>query len=95
MPVFDSEFRFIKSEGGLFGFWYNLAKKNYQIPFSATTLNSDYKNRFSVPKKEINAEYNGEWETVFSEGTDDQYKAIGVFKQTNQNVEGTFINLST
>jgi len=91
MPVFDSEFRFIKSKEGLSGFWYNYAKENYKIPFKAVFKKTLDKNRFSVSIKEKNTLFSGEWETVFSKGTEDEYKAIGVFNQEGQNVTGTFI----
>ena len=91
MPVFDSEFHVIETPSGLTGYWYNHAKSNYKIPFTASTNSKGVKNRFEVSQNNKYSSYDGEWETVFSSGTEDEYKAIAVFSQEKGNVQGTFI----
>lgn len=92
MPIFDSEFHFSKTEGGLFGFWHNKAKgENYKIDFSAEQNSGTINDRFTVKGKKSDVNLDGKWETIFSPGTDDKYSATGLFNQNDENVSGTFI----
>ena len=91
MPVFDSEFHFTKTTIGVAGYWYNKAKTKYRLPFTASLNKVGIKNRFDVSKNNNYSHYGGEWETTFSQGNEDEYKAIAVFNQENQYVAGTFI----
>ena len=91
MPVFDSEFHFTKTTNGLAGYWYNNAKKNYKLPFTARLNKAGIKNRFGISQNNNYKIYDGEWETTFSQGSDEEYKAIAAFDQDQQYVAGTFI----
>ena len=91
MPVFDSEFHFIKTTSGLAGYWYNNAKANYKLPFTARLNKAGAKNRFDVSQNNNYSMYDGEWETTFSQGREGEQKAIAVFNQEEQYVTGTFI----
>ena len=91
MPVFDSEFHFTKTTIGLAGYWYNNAKINYKLPFSARLNKAGIKNRFGISQNNNYKIYDGEWETTFSQGSDEEYKAIAAFDQDQQYVAGTFI----
>jgi thiol-disulfide isomerase/thioredoxin len=91
MPVFDSEFHFTKTKAGLTGYWYNNAKTEYRMSFTASLNKKGIKNRFGVSENKNCSLYDGEWETTFSQGSKREYKAIAVFKQEKQYVSGTFI----
>ncbi len=93
MPIFDSEFRFSKTETGLFGFWHNYAKsKDYKIDFTAKQVDKEnYSNRFYVPVSQTFSNFDGNWETTFAVGTDDAYKSLGLLVQVNQELTGTFL----
>ncbi len=91
MPIFDSEFRFSITEKGLFGFWHNYARGDYKVDFKANKINDNFDNRFSVVSREKNGYVDGKWETTFSEGKEEEYKALGIFNQNGQNVTGTFV----
>lgn len=89
-PVFNSWFEgSIESPSKIKGFWFKEDKK-YKIPFVAE---HGIKDRFPAPKKLSKATVNitGKWEVDFSHGTEDHYKAIGVFEQVDNYVTGTFI----
>ncbi|MEL7531737.1 MAG: TlpA disulfide reductase family protein [Bacteroidota bacterium] len=88
MPVFDSEFRLaIESEQQLSGAFYNYSRGlDYQIPakmFAAAQA------RFTTAQP--NFEIDGNWEAVFSDELEDEYPAVGVFKQEADYVSGTFL----
>jgi peroxiredoxin len=91
MPVFDSEFHFIKTTRGLEGYWHNNAKMGYRMPFAASLNKMGVENRFDVSPDNNYSLYDGEWETTFSQGSDEEYKAIAAFNQEKQYVAGTFI----
>ncbi len=88
MPIFDSEFRTVLKRDTLFGVWINHAKteKNV-IPFEAYYND---KNRFNTDKPST-ADFTGTYEVTFNPKAKDEYKAIGIFKQHNNKVTGTFL----
>lgn len=88
--IFDSEFKGKISEGSsLQGFWYNNSRgSNYEIPFKASSCSSC--DRFDKSKKNT-ADVSGKWEVHFSPNTESFHKAIGIFRQDNGNVSGTFL----
>lgn len=91
LPIFDSKIKFSKEENKLFGYWFNYAKgENYKLDFRAEPINN-LSERFIVEKRTDNSYFDGQWEVTFSKGTADEYKAIGIFNQDGQNVNGTFI----
>jgi thiol-disulfide isomerase/thioredoxin len=93
MPIFDSEFRFSKNENdALFGFWYNYAKdSSYKVDFTARKIDKTASFRFDVPKSSKYSFFDGNWETTFSPGASNAYKALGLIVQTGQKVTGTFL----
>lgn len=93
MPIFDSEFRFSLTEQGLYGFWHNYAKPgDYKIDFTAKQIEEvNVFNRFNVAVSDKFSNFEGNWETTFDFGTDDEYKALGLLVQVGQEVTGTFL----
>ncbi|MFI5204916.1 MAG: TlpA disulfide reductase family protein [Flavobacteriales bacterium] len=94
-PIFDNEFRgHILSSTRITGTWHNLSKKNYAISFTANW--HETKGNYTPPGNDKNEK--STWAAVFSPGTDDEYKAIGVFNPCPSgglfhpnNYEGTFM----
>lgn len=91
LPIFNSEFRAkIITAEQIKGFWFNFDKCcDYKIPFSAVANNNF---RFDEPKV-VSPLFNfdGKWEVVFSPNSENEYKAIGAFKQSNEKLTGTFM----
>ena len=88
LPVFDSEFRIRVYENTMDGSWVNYSRKGApSIPFHATFGD---KERFKF-KKPPAMNVSGRWETWFEAGTPDSSLAIGVFRQNEANVTGTFL----
>lgn len=88
MPVFDSEFRTVLKKDTLRGLWINNSKKEKnKIAFEAYYND---KRRFITTKKP-EVDFTGRYEVTFNPKTADEYKAIGVFKQTGNRVTGTFL----
>ncbi len=90
MPVFDSEFRTkIIGDSILKGIWINHSKKENNI--IVFTARRGEQSRFSFESKKITQYCEGKWEVTFSKGTSDSAKAIGLFKNENKKVTGTFL----
>ena len=88
MPVFDSEFHTRLKNDTLRGLWVNYSKKEKnKIPFEAYYND---KRRFITSKKAI-SDFSGQYEVSFNPKTADEYKAIGVFKQSGNKITGTFL----
>lgn len=81
-PYFNSFIRCKVTRKGLKGYWNNLLKKDYRIPFQARKKNSKIKN----PPSQIE----GKWAVTFSTQKD-SYPAIGVFEIKQKQVNGTFM----
>lgn len=88
-PIFNTELVF-KANGKkkIEGSWINHNKANYLVNFSGTYSKG---NRFPKEKKKEKNNYTGKWETVFSKDGKDAYPALGVFKQTDDKISGTFL----
>jgi len=86
-PNFDSELRVVASKKRrLRGFWVNYNKtSNYRIPFEAVMVKETPAH--DTPSTNLT----GNWESYFSPGTEDQEAAVGIFKQTEGIVTGTFL----
>ncbi|MGE0562013.1 MAG: peroxiredoxin family protein [Flavobacteriales bacterium] len=71
------------------GFWFK-ENDTYKIPFEAS---QSIQERFATPKTLSKHQPNisGKYEVDFSKGTDEHYKAIGLFQQVDNYVTGTFI----
>lgn len=88
MPFFDSRFLLKKtSENKLRGHWKK--GENYSMKATASFSPNRFDRDASTTGESKNIE--GKWEVVFSEGTENEYNAIGVFKQEENNLSGTFI----
>lgn len=89
LPYFNSELVFNIVKGEMIGQWINYAKsEDYKLPFRAIP---NEKRRFLDPGVEPITDLSGKWEVNFSPGTDDQYPAIGEFRQSGNYVSATFI----
>lgn len=86
--VFDSYIKAIYEDGVMEGEWVVNYRDNYRIPFKAVH-GQDYRFNNNTNDSEINV--NGRWRVLFSEGTTDEYKAVGEFKQKGSLVKGTFL----
>lgn len=89
LPVFDSEFRGVTTDGSTIeGVWCNFIKgPEYMIPFTAVSGTSDrFEGHHTMPLT-----LTGKWEVDFSPGTEDMYKAIGMFSADTDHAFGTFI----
>ncbi|MFC0604183.1 peroxiredoxin family protein [Winogradskyella pulchriflava] len=85
-PVFEG-YLAAKFEGNNLKGSFIKESLNRTVPFSAEYNN---KKRFEV-KHKPNRNVSGIWETVFSQGIeDDEYIAKGIFKQEGEKVTGTF-----
>ncbi len=88
MPVFDTEFKTVLRHDTLVGTWINHAKKDRNvIPFEA--YHGD-KRRF-VSDRNATVDFTGTYEVTFNARKEDEYKAIGVFRQEGNRVTGTFL----
>lgn len=88
MPVFDSEFRLKMKNDTLVGNWINHARTNKNVvPFEAYYNN---KTRF-ITSKPAGVNFAGKYEVSFNPEKEDEYKAIGVFTQSNNKLTGTFL----
>jgi thiol-disulfide isomerase/thioredoxin len=90
MPVFNSEFRGkINADSLISGNWHNFAKgPDYFIPFVAQHGEEE---RFAYDETGTATNAQGNWEVTFSPNTEEEYKAIGQFKQYGVHLTGTFI----
>lgn len=82
-----------KGKKKMVGYWLNLNKGvNYKIN---CTLKYGYFKRFNNPKLYLSniipSDFDGRWETTFEPGTADAYKAVGIFSQNYNEIEGTFL----
>jgi thiol-disulfide isomerase/thioredoxin len=88
MPVFDSEFRTVLKNDTLRGLWINNSKKEKnKIPFEAYYKD---KRRF-VTSKKPDVNFSGRYEVTFNPKKADEYKSVGVFKQSGNKITGTFL----
>lgn len=88
-PIFNTELIFtVQDKKTIAGSWHNYNKANYSIPFVA---NYSKQNRFPKEKNKLKKDFSGKWETVFSKDGKDAYPALGLFKQTDDKISGTFL----
>ena len=79
----------VNSKKKISGYWVNHNKVNYRIPFEA---HYGYSTRFKpVDTDLIDQNFDGKWEATFEPNTLDQYPALGIFKQSGNEVTGTFL----
>ena len=87
-PVYDTQIRAIYEDGVMEGDWIVNYKDNYRIPFKAVHGIAD---RFERISQDEIADVAGKWECVFEIGTEDEYKAVGIFEQKDDIITGTFL----
>ena len=87
-PDFDTYITAIYEEDIMEGYWHVPYKGAYSIPFKAYHGQA---HRFSTTKVTPVIDLTGRWAVTFEEGTEDEYPAIGEFKQEGNNVTGTFL----
>lgn len=88
MPVFDSEFRTVLKNDTLRGLWINNSKREKnKIAFEA--YYNDKKRFVTVKKPEV--DFSGRYEVTFSPKTPNEYKSVGIFKQSGNKITGTFL----
>lgn len=88
-PLFNSELVFkVHSKKHLQGYWINHNKSNYRVPFKAKPSKG---NRFEEIAYEETKQFGGKWEAEFSKDGQDAYPALGIFKQSNDKITGTFL----
>lgn len=86
--IFDSEFKLkIENDSTLSGLWYNYYKApDYAL---AVTFNRGENFRFQE-KPTTSAELGKKYAITFGAGTEDEYKAIGLFEQNGTQLSGSF-----
>ena len=88
MPLFDSEFKLKLVGGNLQGNWIkHSADKQYSLSFNATP-NTNW--RFFAPGYTSTLNVAGRWTAIFGDGAH-RDTTVGEFKQTGNNVTGTFL----
>jgi thiol-disulfide isomerase/thioredoxin len=93
LPLYDSEFRLKAGAGELTGNWINKGRKvPAVIPFRGI---KNISQRFPLTKREAYTQsVEGRWETWFDASTADSSLAIGVFREKEGKVTGTFLTES-
>jgi len=85
---FDTYITAIYEENLMEGYWHVPYKGSYTIPFKAYHGQS---HRFTTNKIPPKMDITGRWDVKFEEGSDDEYPAIGEFKQEGNRLTGTFL----
>jgi peroxiredoxin len=92
LHIFDADLKahINDQEDGLKGEWirYNL-KKPFRVAFSAQL---GQRHRFDQDPAPASFSYTGKWEVVFSHPGGKEEKAIGVFRQKGNQLQGTFLS---
>ncbi len=86
-PIYDTQIKAIYEDGVLEGDWIVNYLEDYRIPFKAVHGKSD---RFDWANQSHLSTVDGKWMCTFGDSIPDQYPAIGIFKQENDKVVGTF-----
>ncbi len=89
-PTFNSSIHFsIKNNKKITGYWQNYNKgNNYKIEFNA---NYGYTTRFETKYTTSLKNVNGNWKVKLDCNNPGEYLAIGIFKQSNNKINGTFL----
>ncbi len=92
LPVYDSEIRAELKATRMSGFWYNYARPgDYRLPFEARFGETQRFPRQHDHPLERSLSPDGYWDVTFSPDTDSASKAIGIFRQDNERLAGTFL----
>jgi thiol-disulfide isomerase/thioredoxin len=86
-PNFHSSLTFkAENRTSIKGYWQNFEKgTSYKIPFFANF------SKANLEKKPANNDISGRWKTLFGNDPKDITESVGIFKQTNSTVTGTFL----
>lgn len=84
---YDTYIKALTEENIMEGYWYVNYKKDYKIKFKAVHGDGD---RFKNSSPKDVSDFTGKYEVRFSPDSDDEYPAVGNFKQNGQKIEGTF-----
>ncbi len=90
LHIFDSQLKAKVENDSLKGFFIKNYEKNYKLPFKAA-YNQSF--RFNTSHNEIKPDYTGKYAVKFIHESDTS-NAVGIFKQTDTALEGTFLNPS-
>ncbi|MBN8701896.1 MAG: TlpA family protein disulfide reductase [Bacteroidetes bacterium] len=91
LPVFDSEIiAKVDSDGVFRGTWINHARKDMNVIAFEAEAQKEYR-FFPVEDNYKGFDFSGKWEVAFSQGAEDEYKALGVFSQKGNRAYGTFL----
>ncbi len=90
MPIFNSIFRGkLISPTQIEGTYQDYSRgPDYMVPFKAVFGDNT---RFQFPSSEEPSDISGRWKVVFSPDTEDEFPAIGIFKQNDSTATGTFL----
>lgn len=86
-PYFNSALMLRQKENKLTGYWQDFSRDNYRIPLVGKY---NLTQRFQFGGL-LNEDADGKWEVRFSPGTEDEYKAIGLFETEENSMIGTFV----
>ncbi len=87
MGIFDASIRVKLNDTLLEGSFKKHYTTGYSVPFSAKKGNHQ---RFET-KKDASADFTGKWKTTFQKSDGSSYDAIGIFKQNDNLITGTFL----
>ena len=87
-PLMDSHISAEYKENVIEGAWHVHNRPNYSIPFVAYHGQS---HRFTTTNETPALDLTGRWKTTFGVETEDEYPAIGEFKQSGNKISGTFL----
>jgi len=90
MPVFNSIFKGeLISPTQIEGTYQDFSRGlDYEIPFRAIYEDAE---RFQFPSTEDPQDFSGRWKVIFSPGSEEEYPAIGIFDQEDNQITGTFL----
>jgi peroxiredoxin len=89
LHIFDAELVAKIQDNKMHG---RFIKHDLEAPFSIPfTAEHGQKNRFEPAPSPPSYNFTGKWEVVFTNKAGENYKAIGIFKQTGSNLTGTFL----
>lgn len=90
LHIFDAILKGKLTDNVWKGYWIKLdTKKPYLVPFRAVL---GEKSRFTLPTEARSGfDFEGTWEVTFKDSKGGTYPAVGIFKQKNTHLTGTFL----
>lgn len=86
-PIYQTYIKAAYENGVLEGDWHVPYRTKYKLRFRANFGKND---RFNNLRKKPITDISGNWKTTFKPGTDDQYMALGEFRQNGNQLSATF-----